>query len=83
MIRGGTFEAQGEGLKILLTLVEGTGRVLDVNRRPVYISAIVSISLWLPNLTLGTLHLFFLPFLSLSLNPPSETQLLQVGSSSH
>lgn len=32
MIRGGTLEAQGEGLKILLTLVVGTERHLDGNR---------------------------------------------------
>ena len=31
-IRGGALEAQGKGLKILLTLVEGTGRLLDGNR---------------------------------------------------
>ena len=41
-IRGGALEAQGEGLKILLTLVEGIGRPPDGNRCPVCIPAIIS-----------------------------------------
>lgn len=32
MIRGGVLKAQDEGLKILLTLVEGIGRFLDGNK---------------------------------------------------
>ena len=40
MIRkGGALEAQGEELKILLTLVEGTGKSLDENKCLVYILA--------------------------------------------
>lgn len=35
------------GLKVLLTLVEGTGKFLNKNRCTVYISAIVPASLWL------------------------------------
>jgi hypothetical protein len=40
-IGGGTLEAQGKGLNVLLTLVEGTGRPLDENICPVYIAAVV------------------------------------------
>jgi hypothetical protein len=44
-IRDDILEAQGEGLNILLTLVEKTGRSPDGNRYPMYMSAIVSDSL--------------------------------------
>lgn len=40
-IRRDTLEAQGKGLNVLLTLVEGTGRPLDENICPVYIAAVV------------------------------------------
>lgn len=47
--RGGALEAQGKGLKILLTLMEGMGRgVLGENNCLVYISATLFLfSLWL------------------------------------
>ena len=47
-IRGGAPEAQGEGLKILLKLVEGIGRFLDGNIcLTCILQQVVSVSLWL------------------------------------
>jgi hypothetical protein len=48
MIKGGALEAQGEGLKILLTLVEGTERFWGWEQMScVHFSKIVSVSLCL------------------------------------
>ena len=47
-IRGGALEAQGKGLKILLTLVEGIGRFSGENKCLVCIFyQIVYVSLWI------------------------------------
>jgi hypothetical protein len=37
-IRAATLEAQGEGMNILLILVEGIGRPPNGNRYPMYVS---------------------------------------------
>jgi hypothetical protein len=75
MIRADTIEAQGTWLNVLLTLVEGTRRSLDKNIYLLYISPVVSVSLWLflwfisgyekKNLRLLQYSLTILPNLSL------------------